>query len=341
MTNKVYELFKTILKYIKNNLLFCIIVLILLICIFVRIPYEVEMPGGIISLNDRVLINGKEINPSGTYNMAYVSAVNGSIPYVIAGLIIPDWEVNKTSELIYENEDMEDYYTRNKLYLDQSKSIAKLAALEAAEKEYEILKQYNYIAYIDEESETDLKIGDELISVEGLDEFNNDKLREYIDSKEIGDTIKITVNRNGKEVECNAKVKEIENNKVIGVAIIIYYDIKCDYDIEIASKGSESGPSGGMMMSLMIYSGITETDLTHGKKIVGTGTINQNGEVGSIGGVKFKIQGAVKANADIFLVPEGNYEEAKSFVDEKNYDIIIVSVKTLRDAIDYLEGLDE
>lgn len=341
MTNKVYELLKGIINYIKNNLLFCIITTVLLICMFVRVPYEVEMPGGIISLNDRVQIDGQDINASGSYNMAYVSAVNGSIPYVIAGLIIPDWEVNKTSDLMYENEDLNDYFTRNKLYLEQSKSLAKIAALEAAEKEYEITKQYNHIAYIDEKAQTDLKIGDEIISIEGIDAIEQDTIKEYINSKEIGDTINIKVERDKKEIDCTAKVIEEEDRKIIGVVIIIYYDIDCDYDIDIKSKGSESGPSGGMMMSLMIYSGITEKDLTHGKKIVGTGTINKDGTVGEIGGVNFKIQGAVKAKADVFLVPEGNYEEAENFVNKKDYDIILVSVKTLSDAINYLEGLDE
>ena len=69
--------------------------------------------------------------------------------------------------------------------------------------------------------------------------------------------------------------------------------------------------------------------------------VNSEGKVGEIGGIKYKIMGAVKDKADIFLVPEDNYEEAKNFVDKKNYDIILVSVSKLEDAINYLEGLDE
>ena len=56
---------------------------------------------------------------------------------------------------------------------------------------------------------------------------------------------------------------------------------------------------------------LTEEDITKGKKIVGTGTIEEDGSVGSIGGVKYKLNGAVRQKADIFLVPAGeNYEEA-------------------------------
>ena len=93
------------------------------------------------------------------------------------------------------------------------------------------------------------------------------------------------------------------------------------------------------MMSLMVYNALTKQDLTHGKKIVGTGTISLNGQVGEIGGVKYKLMGAVKDHADIFLVPEGNYQEALEVKKDKKYDIDIVSVKTINDAITYLEGL--
>ena len=80
-------------------------------------------------------------------------------------------------------------------------------------------------------------------------------------------------------------------------------------------------------------------DLTHGKDIVGTGTISLDGSVGEIGGVEYKVIGAVKEGAEIFLVPEGNYKEAVEVKKEKGYDIEIVSVKTFNDAVTYFEGL--
>ena len=67
----------------------------------------------------------------------------------------------------------------------------------------------------------------------------------------------------------------------------------------------------------------------------------KHGNVGDIGGVKFKLMGAVNNKADIFLVPEENYEEAIKVKKEKGYNIEIVSVKTLKDAIDYLEALHD
>ena len=93
-------------------------------------------------------------------------------------------------------------------------------------------------------------------------------------------------------------------------------------------------------MSLAIYNSLVEEDITKGKTVVGTGTIDIDGNVGAIGGVKYKLIGAVKNKADVFLVPKDNYEEAIEVKNEKGYDITILSVDTLSDAIESLESLD-
>ena len=90
------------------------------------------------------------------------------------------------------------------------------------------------------------------------------------------------------------------------------------------------------MLSLAIYDRLTSEDLTKGRKIVGTGTIDKDGNIGDIGGVKYKVMGANSGDADVFFVPEGNYEEAIKFKEEKGYDLNIVKVKTLNEAIEYL-----
>ena len=154
-----------------------------------------------------------------------------------------------------------------------------------------------------------------------------------------GSQIEIVVLRDNKEITTTSTVYREQDKKYIGVSSITTFDINSDTKVEITSKTTESGPSGGLMMSLMVYNALTKQDLTHGKKIVGTGTISLNGQVGEIGGVKYKLMGAVKDHADIFLVPEGNYQEALEVKKDKKYDIDIVSVKTINDAITYLEGL--
>ena len=64
---------------------------------------------------------------------------------------------------------------------------------------------------------------------------------------------------------------------------------------------------------------LSSDDITHGKKVVGTGTIDVYGNVGEIGGIKYKLMAASKKNADIVFVPEANYKEAKKIMDKEKY----------------------
>lgn len=335
MISKLYEFLK---RFIKDNLFFLIGISILLIINFVKVPYEVMMPGGTIDLTDRVSIDGEAPSLKGSFNMAYVTVVQGNIPYVLVGAVLPDWDVIKMDDE-YNKEDVEAENLSNKLQLLNSKNAAKMAAYEAAGVDYVLGTQYNYVTFVGPQANTTLKVGDDIRKVDGREIKDIDELLDIIASKKVGDRLTLEVLRNGKKKEATATLYEEKGKTKLGISVLTTSDIESDLKVEINSEESESGPSGGMMMALMIYNAITEQDLTHGKKIVGTGTIDKEGNVGVIGGIKFKVMGAEKNDADIFLVPEENYKEAIEVKKEKGYDIEIISVKTLNDAIDYLEGL--
>ena len=324
-------------EFIKNNLLFTILLIIIICCTFIKLPYEVEMPGGIIDLGNRVKVDGEEVKIKGSFNMAYVSVIQGSIPHVLLGLIIPDWEVVPQSEVMYENETIEDANKRDRLLLEQSKDYAIVNAMQAADVPYEIENKVNYVAYISDKADTTIKVGDNIISCNGESVKDLNYFKEVVTSHKVGDKLNFVVKRDGKEVDTTAIVYEDDGELYVGLSVMTTFDIKSDLKVEIDSKSSESGPSGGMIMSLMVYNAITKQDITKGRKIAGTGTIDLDGNVGEIGGVKYKLMGAVRSKADVFLVPVDNYEEAIEVKEKKKYDIEIVKVATLKEAIEYLE----
>ena len=87
-----------------------------------------------------------------------------------------------------------------------------------------------------------------------------------------------------------------------------------------------------------MYDALTKKDLTKGLKIAGTGTIEEDGTIGAIGGVKYKLLGAVNSHADIFFVPSGNnYKEAVKIKKKRKLKIKIVKVEKAEDAINYLK----
>ena len=62
--------------------------------------------------------------------------------------------------------------------------------------------------------------------------------------------------------------------------------------------------------------------------------------MGQIGEVKYKLLGAVKKKADIFLVPTGdNYNTCIKTVKEKKLNIKVIGVKSVSDAIEKLESI--
>ena len=118
--------------------------------------------------------------------------------------------------------------------------------------------------------------------------------------------------------------------------LITNYIYETPDDLNINFRSGEGGSSGGLVLALGIYSEITDTDILKGRNIAGTGTIDIDGTIGEIDGIKYKIAGAVRNKMDVVLVSPYNYEEAKQVVKENNYNIEIVCVKTFEEAINYL-----
>ncbi len=119
----------------------------------------------------------------------------------------------------------------------------------------------------------------------------------------------------------------------IGIAIEQYstgYNLP--FPVKIAVEKVSGGPSAGLMFTLAVYNLLTENDLTAGRKIAGTGTIDLNGNVGPIGGVPQKVAAAERAGAEYFLVPEDNYADALAAARH----IKVIMVTTAREAIDFL-----
>ncbi|MFP1698370.1 YlbL family protein [Gardnerella vaginalis] len=96
------------------------------------------------------------------------------------------------------------------------------------------------------------------------------------------------------------------------------------------------GPSAGMMYALGILNKLTGVDLAGGKTIAGTGTIDNNGKVGAIGGIRLKMISAKRDGARWFLAPNSNCDEVVGNIPQ---GLNVVSVKTLDDAYKALEKI--
>ena len=120
------------------------------------------------------------------------------------------------------------------------------------------------------------------------------------------------------------------DHPLVGVSIIDSFP----FSVDIAS-GDVGGPSAGLMFALGLYDELTPGDLTQGRTIAGTGTIDPSGKVGPIGGITDKVVAAERVGASVFLVPKDNWGELDG-VDTG--DMKLIQVATFQDAVDALSA---
>ena len=316
-------------QFLKENLKSIIFMVIFFFVVNYELPYYIEAPGGTINLTERI---DKDYNKKdGSLNMLYVTQYRGNIVTVLLGQLFPSWDIYEISNQQISNETATEIYTRNRVMLDNSIQNATFVAYRHAGIKIEIKDTKNIV--LATLKDNGIEIGDIIRKVDNKEIENVEDIKKIIADKKVGDTIEIIVERNKKEKKVTIPVEE---DKIVGVSVITNYEYELPTELNINFKNGEGGSSGGLILTLGIYSEITGTDLLKGRNIAGTGTIDIDGNVGEIDGIKYKIAGAVKDKMDIVLVSPYNYEEAKKVVEENKYDIELVEVSTFEEAINYL-----
>ena len=333
MFNKLYDKLKNI---IKENYKFILLLIVLFLGLTYKLPFYIEAPGGILDVSTRVEVqNSKKID--GSFNLAYVSEFKATIPTIVVALLNDNWDILKKEEVL-SNETEEEIEYRNYLLLEEANQNAIIVGFNKADEYVVVTNRKVNVIYLHEQANTDLKIGDEIIEVNGNRINSKEDLLNFVEKAE--DKISFKVINDNKEYERYGYKTNIEGKNIIGIVFAETKDVDTNLDVKFKFKPSESGPSGGFMMALSIYNYLIEEDITKGLKIVGTGTIDEFGNVGSIGGVEYKMKAAVKNKADLFFVPFDNYEEALKAKEENDLDIKLISIKHIDDAINYLNNLN-
>lgn len=339
MFNKIYDFFTDLLK---KNYKTIIGLLIFAIIINFPLPYYIFTNGGISDLSSKFEIENSSVQ-KGSYNLSYVTELNGNVFTVLGSFFMPNWDLVELGNYqVSSSESLEELETRDRLSLQMANQTAVMLAYYKASKTVNIKDTNFYVYYTDDSiiSSSKIYVGDIIETIDGNTFESLDEFSKIIGSKSSGEEISLGIKRKNDNLDIKVKVQEIQGRKILGIAIYSIYDYEVSPKITFKFKANESGSSAGFMTTLAIYDSLIEEDLTHGLKIAGTGTIDSLGNVGEIGGVKYKLKGAVSSKADIFFVPLGeNYDECMKIQKEKNYDIEIVPISTLDEAIDYLNNI--
>ncbi|MBQ6323660.1 MAG: PDZ domain-containing protein [Bacilli bacterium] len=330
---------EAIKRTLKEDYKFIIFIIILYIILQYPLNYYITVGGGISDISSRIKVEDA-YNSEGSLNISYVTQLPGTILTYGLSYIIPTWERESVNLYKYnEEESLDDIEFRSNLDLTTANGTATYWAYTLANKKIDLTSQKLYVITTFSEYETPLKVKDQILSIDDNSFSTINEYKEYLQTKNINTPVTVKVIRNNKEQDLEAKLHEIDGKLYLGVGLQYVKEYNTDPEVKIKFKSDESGPSGGLITTLEIYNQLTEKDITKGKKIAGTGTIEEDGTIGKIGGIKHKILGASKEKADIFLVPSANYKTAEKYKEERNLDIILIEVKTVEDAIKKLENL--
>ena len=337
-------MFKKIYKSVKNfiveeyKFLFCMLVFYI-ICVW-PVNYYIVVGGGISDVGERIVVEDG-YKADGSFNLSYVSELKGTLLTYGLSYIIPSWDRESMDDYKYSDDDeYDDIEFRGEVDLESANGSAVKTAYMLADKEITELSSKIYVIATFNEYKTEFEIQDELLSIDGKSFEKVEEYSSYIQKFAEGDIVDAEVRRDGEVKKIRCKIYQEDGKKLFGVALQIVKKYDTDPEVDIKFKNGESGPSGGLIVTLEIYNRLVKEDITNSLKVAGTGTVDDNGNVGAIGGVRYKLIGAEAGDADVFLVPDGeNYEEAIMVKKEKNLDIEVISVKTVSDAIEKLDEL--
>jgi Lon-like protease len=176
--------------------------------------------------------------------------------------------------------------------------------------------------------------GDIIDTVDGTRVTSLQKLSELVRAKPDGTARQIAFTRNGKSQTASITTKKDDNgNPRLGVSVVEKQPHPFVLKIELDRIG---GPSAGLMFTLGIIDTLKAEDLTGGMIIAGTGTIDEEGNVGAIGGIPQKLIAAKGAKAKVFFTPADNCAEA---VANAQRNLPLIRVATLDDALNALASL--
>ncbi|MEU1123605.1 S16 family serine protease [Streptomyces sp. NPDC005899] len=138
-------------------------------------------------------------------------------------------------------------------------------------------------------------------------------------------------------------LQDMRESQDVAVDAALRYLGKAPGSVDVALHLADvGGPSAGLFFSLGIIDKLAGDgsggDLTGGRTVAGTGTIEADGTVGAVGGVSLKTQAARRDGASVFLVPEAECKEARA---EKPDGLRLIPVTTLKGAVSSLRALEQ
>lgn len=320
---------------------FFVLVIIIFLGFLIQTNYYLIKPGSVDELGPLIKVEGESRSEEGQFYMVTVTQHSANLWSYLYGIWHPFMELRPISRVIPPDMSEEEYNKLMQSWMQESKYLAQIIALRKTGYDVPIVSDGVEIVELMEGSPAEgvLQAGDIIKAVEGKKVHLVEEVVEYIQEKEVGQKVKITV-------EQEEKIKEFEITTIshqddpqkaaLGIYVrTLNWHPLLPLKIEI-DTGPVVGPSAGLMFVLEILDRLLAENLTGGYRIAGTGAITIDEKVGGIGGVKQKVIAAERAGVEFFLVPEENYRDAQ----QAARSLTVVPVRNLDEALNFLQSLN-
>jgi PDZ domain-containing protein len=307
----------------------------------VPVPYVAQVPGptyntlGEIDGDPVISLQGRERpDTRGNLNLTTVGVSSGGLSLVQAVRGWFDDEVSVVPEETVYPPDRSEEETRqaNREAFLTSEEIATSAAL--GHLGFPVKVVVRDLA-TDSPSADVLEEADAVEAVDGRPTPDLETLTDVLTGIPPGTEVEVGYTRLGEAETATVTTAEApdRDGSLLGISVREMPSAPFDVDIQVQDVG---GPSAGLMLTLGIIELAGDEDLTGGRLVAGTGTIDEAGAVGPIGGITLKALAAEELGADLFLVPADNCAELLGAGDPP---VPTASVSTLDDALTALEDL--
>lgn len=314
-------------------------------------PYVIQRPGPVIDALGSIetesgdvevirIAGAETFETEGSLNVLSIT-VSGTAERpaswlsLIGPLLDPSRTIVPLESMFPAGTTSEDRNLQNEVLMDGSQISATAAALR--ELHQDVSGTVRVVAVTDDgPAYGALEEGDVVMSANGKTVASVAELRLVLEEHGTEAPVTLDIERNGQFVE--VAITPVANETglpVVGIIAATELEFPFDVDLELDRIG---GPSAGLIFALAVYDLLTPGALTQGLNVSGTGTIDEVGSIGAIGGLGPKVWAASRENSDLMLIPLANCADLPEQLPQ---DLTIAPVGTLAEAISAIEDVAE
>ena len=309
----------------------------------VKVPYYAISPGNTVSVEPLVRVkDGPSFDPKGEILLCTVSLKRTTIVEALQGWLDPTIDVVPQKEILPPDVSPGKLRDVNLQIMDVSKQQALAVAFEQLG--YDVIRGKGAkVASVKKGTPAApiLHKGDVIEAVDGVPTTLDADAIRILRAHQPGDTVRLTIRASGADATHDASVELADNPNLPGhgfLGVVLETDepsFDFPYEVDVESERI-GGPSAGLAFTLEVLDILTEGELTGGRRVAATGTMELDSSVQPVGGVAQKTIAVREAGVDIFLVPKGEEKLARKMAGDH---LRVEPVRNLEDALRILASL--